>query len=125
MPLRGSLKLTWQAFLARRLNSPKSTGPRTARGTVWSRLDVLRRRQCSVRGNFLDKIAFASDFQALCPFCFIFNNIPRTTKCPNGFVWRRLSAAPGENNIPCFPSGKVGRKRNTDEAIILLILIWL
>ncbi|HEV2425484.1 MAG TPA: hypothetical protein VGZ29_11715, partial [Terriglobia bacterium] len=64
MPLRRST-VTPRALAARRLNSLKSTGPRTARGKAWSSLNALRHGQRCQRRTFRDKLARTGDSEAL------------------------------------------------------------
>lgn len=107
MPLRRST-VTPRALWARRLNSLKSTGPRTARGKAWSCLNALRHGCRSQRRTFRDKLVRTGDPEALYLFDFIFEQILAGTEHPSDFVWRRLESL--AVRAWCIESGRAGRK---------------
>ncbi len=108
MPLRRSPALTPAALWARRLNSLKSTGPRTARGKAWSCLNALRHGERSRRRTFRDKLARTGDAEAVYFFDFIFEELLRSHENPSEFVWRRLESL--AVRAWCIESGRRGRK---------------
>jgi hypothetical protein len=108
MSLRRSPVLTPAALRARRLNSLKSTGPRTARGKAWSCLNALRHGQRSDRRTFRDKLVRTGDSEALYLFDFIFEEILKTSDCPNELSWRRLQSL--AVRAWCIESGRRGRR---------------
>ena len=107
MPLRRS-PVTPAALRARRLNSLKSTGPRTARGKAWSCLNALRHGQRSRRRTFRDKLVRTGDSEAVYLFDFLFEELLRPHESPSDFVWRRLESL--AVRAWCIESGRRGRK---------------
>jgi len=108
MSLRRSPVLTFRALYARRLNSLKSTGPRTARGKARSCLNALRHGQRSDRRTFRDKLVRTGDSEALYLFDFIFEQILADSKCPDELRWHRLRSL--AVRAWCIESGRRGRK---------------
>ena len=74
MPLRRT-SVTPAGLHARRLNSLKSTGPRSARGKAWSCLNAVRHGQRSRRRTFRDKLVRTGDSEAVYLFDFIFEEL--------------------------------------------------
>lgn len=108
MPLRCSPVLTPAALRARRLNSLKSTGPRTARGKAWSCLNALRHGYRCDQARLRDKIARTGDGEALYLYDFIFEEIMKTSVCPNNWYWCRLRGL--AVRAWCIESGRRGRE---------------
>jgi len=107
MPLRRS-PVTPAGLHARRLNSLKSTGPRSARGKAWSCLNALRHGQRSRRRSFRDKLLRTGDSEAVYLFDVIFEELLASHDNPSEFVWRRLESL--AMRAWCIESGRRGRK---------------
>jgi len=107
MPLRRS-PVTPAGLHARRLNSLKSTGSRTARGKAWSCLNALRHGQRSVRRTVRDKISRTGDSEALYLFDLIFEEFLKPSEIPNDWAWRRVQSL--AVRAWCIESGRRGRK---------------
>jgi len=107
MSLRRS-PVTPAGLRARRLNSLKSTGPRSARGKAWSCLNALRHGQRSRRRTFRDKLVRTGDSEAVYLFDLIFEELLAGQDNPSEFVWRRLESL--AVRAWCIESGRRGRK---------------
>ena len=107
MPLRRT-SVTPAGLHARRLNSLKSTGPRSARGKAWSCLNAVRHGQRSRRRTFRDKLVRTGDSEAVYLFDFIFEELLNGQENPSDFVWRRLESL--AVRAWCIESGRRGRK---------------
>jgi hypothetical protein len=108
MPLRRT-SVSPAGLHARRLNSLKSTGPRSARGKAWSCLNALRHGQRCRRRTFRDKLVRTGDSEAVYLFDLIFEELlAGQEENPSDFVWRRLESL--AMRAWCIESGRRGRK---------------